>query len=133
MYKFKAISIKFNPIMILLFALLIFSGCKREMVNEIISETPPELSVIVYKGADKNVRISGASVKLYASEADRTNDQNLIFGTTTNDSGEAVFSKDNFRKGVLYVKVTKDAATVLAVTPYLLQNDGKTLFWVAQN
>lgn len=133
MYNLKIISIKFRPVIVLLVMLMGLSGCERKMVDEIISETPPELSVIVYKGTDKNVRVNAASVQLFASEADRTANQNVIATQSTNATGEAIFSKDKFRKGIMYVKVTKDASTILAATPYLLQNDGKTFFWVAQN
>lgn len=131
MYNLNLFSIKLNHTILLLFMAFLFGSCEREMTSEIISTTPPELHVIVYKGADKTVRLEGATVKLYATAADRTADQNLISSAVSNSAGEAVFTQDKFSKGTLYVSVTKDAVTVLATTPYLLQNDGKTLFWVS--
>lgn len=129
----RAISIikKYNHIAMLLLMVITFASCDREMENEIISVTPPELSVIVYNGTSNSDRAAGAVVRLYLSESDRAADIKMISTATTGANGEAIFTKDNFRKGILYLKVTKGAATVLAATPYLLQNDGKTLVWVA--
>lgn len=124
--------IKFNHVIVLVLITLFFSRCKREMNNEIISTTPPELHVIVYQGADKTVRVAAATVKLYASAEDRTADKNMISTAVTNTTGEAIFAEKDFRKGTLYLSVTKDGTTVVATTPYLLQNDGKTLFWVSK-
>jgi|GEM_PF-885494 len=131
MNKLESILKKYHHIGILLLFVITFSSCKREMENEIISITPPELSVIVYNGTNNNDRAAGAVVKLYLSESDRSADKNMISSATTNSAGEAVFTKDNFRKGIMYLTVTKGTSTTLAATPYLLQNDGKTLFWVA--
>lgn len=133
MHIIKLKAIKHNPILLLLLAVLFFGSCKREMINEIISETPPELSVIVYQGVDKNARVPGATVELFASEADRTAEQNMISSVVTDTKGEALFKKESFTKGELFVKVTKDGSATLATTPYLLQNDGKTIVWIAQN
>lgn len=130
MKNIVSISIKFR---VLLLMGLIFSSCERKMVNEILSETPPELSVVVYSGTDRNVRVTGAIVTIYATEADRTNGLNPISSSNTNAAGEANFAKANFRQGINYVKVTKDAKSALGATPYMLQNDGKTIFWVALN
>ena len=130
MFNLKYIP-KFPQFILLLLALFIFSSCEREMTNEIISTTPPELHVLVYKGADKTARVEGVSVKLYASAADRTANANVIATVITNNKGEAIFTQDKFRKGVMYISASKDATTVAAETPYLLQNDGKTTFGVS--
>ncbi|HEY1007018.1 MAG TPA: hypothetical protein VGD92_07550 [Sphingobacteriaceae bacterium] len=127
----RSICIKSPRLLVLLFAMLAFSSCEREMTNEIISTTPPELQVVVHQGADKTVRVEGATVQLYASEADRGAGTNIVSSAVTNSKGEAIFTQDKFRKGVMYVRVSKAAVTVDAATPYLLQNDGKTMFWVS--
>ena len=132
MYNLKLFSIKLNHRIVLLFMAVMFASCEREMTNEIISTTPPELHVIVHQGADKAVRVAGATVKLYATAEDRTADINVIASGVTNEKGEAIFMEKDFRKGTLYVAVTKDGTTALATTPYLLQNDGKTVFWVSK-
>ncbi len=130
MNRLESIIKNYNRIAILLLVVITFSSCERDMENEIISVTPPELSVIVYNGTNNNDRAAGAVVKLYLSESDRTADTKMVSTATTGTNGEAIFTKDNFRKGVLYLKVTKGASTALTTTPYLLQNDGKTLVWV---
>lgn len=127
----KLFSVTLKPLPLILFAGVLFASCEREMTNDIITVTPPELHVIVHQGADKASRVQGATVSLYATEADRTANTNPISSAVTNNKGEAVFIEKDFRKGELFVRVTKDAANVLAKTPYLLQNDGKTVFWVA--
>lgn len=128
-----SISKKFKCFVVLLLIASVFSSCEREMVDEIVSETPPELSVVVYTGTDMNTRVAAATVTLYATEEDRTSGQNPISSATTNTAGEANFAKANFRQGINYVSVTKDAKSALGATPYMLQNDGKTIFWVALN
>lgn len=130
MFNLKYIS-KLPQFILLLLAVFVFSSCEREMTNEIISTTPPELHVVVHLGADKTARVEGVSVKLYASAADRTANTNVIATAMTNNKGEAIFTQDKFRKGVMYISAAKDATTVTAATPYLLQNDGKTTFWVS--
>jgi hypothetical protein len=132
MYNLRIFSIKTSHTILLFLIALLFGSCEREMTTEIISTTPPELHVIVHKGADKTIRVEGATVKLFATAEDRTGDKNLISSAVTNSSGEAIFTQDKFRKGTLYLSATKDAVTILATTPYLLQNDGITLFWVSQ-
>lgn len=127
----KIFPMKFNCLLIMAVFTFLFSSCDRDMVEDVISITPPELHVIVHSGADKTVRVTGAEVKLYASVADRTAKQNVISTVITNSTGEAIFAEKDFRKGILYVSVTKNATTVVAATPYLLQNDGKTIFWVS--
>lgn len=132
MYNLKHFSINIQYRIILLFMAVLFAGCEREMTSDIISTTPPELHIIVHQGADKAARVAGATVKLYASAEDRTADINVISSSVTNDKGEAIFEEADFRKGILYVAVSKDGTTALATTPYLLQNDGKTIFWVSK-
>ena len=132
MYNLKLFSITIKQSILLLCCVLFFGSCEREMTTEIISTTPPELHVIVHKGADKTVRVEGATVKLYATAEDRTADKNLISSAVTNSAGEAIFTQDKFRKGTLFLSATKDTVTILATTPYLLQNDGITFFWVSQ-
>ncbi len=131
MYILKLFSVRLEQPLLLFFMAVIFSSCEREMTNEIISVTPPELHVIVHQGADKTKRVEGATVNLYQTAADRTANTNSISTAVTNNKGEAIFKETDFKKGELFVKVSKGAATVLAKTPYLLQNDGKTVFWVA--
>lgn len=132
MYNLKLFSIKLNRTLLLLFMALLVGSCERDMTNEIISTTPPELHIIVHQGADKAVRVEGATVKLYAIAEDRTADKNVISSAVTNNKGEAIFLEKDFRKGTLYVAASKDGTTALATTPYLLQNDGKTVFWVSK-
>lgn len=127
----KYFPVTLKQLLLILFAGVSFISCEREMVNEIVSVTPPELHVIVYQGTDKANRLEGATVSLYASDADRTANTNAISSTVTNNKGEAIFAEKDFRKGELFVKVAKAATVALAKTPYLLQNDGKTVFWVA--
>lgn len=109
------------------------SSCERDMEMDIVSMTPPELHVVVHHGADRNDRIEGVTVKVYASAAERTEGVNLIAQVVTNAKGEAVFTKDKFVKGINYLAISRGDETVSAETPYLLQNDGQTLFWVAMN
>lgn len=132
MYKLRLFSLIISQYTLLLSCALLLGSCKREMITDIISTTSPELHVIVHKGPDKTIRVADATIKLYATASDRAAGTNLISSALTNSAGEAVFTQDKFRKGTLYVSATKDAVTVLATTPYLLQNDGKTLFWVSQ-
>ena len=133
MTNWKYFSARIRYTLMCLLLIIACSSCEREMDNEIISITPPELQVVVHQGTDKNARIEGATVQVYASEKDRTEDKNLVAVAVTNNKGEAVFPEKDFRKGVNYLKVSKDGVTVLAATSYLLQNDGKTLFWVSKN
>src|SRR5687767_6733139 len=105
MYNLKLFSTRLNYSLILFFMAFLFAGCEREMTNEIISVTPPELHVIVHQGADKTVRLEGATVKLFATAADRTADANVIASSVTNNKGEAIFLEKDFRKGTLYVSV----------------------------
>lgn len=121
----------YKQLFLLFYLGVLFSSCEREMTNEIISITPPELHVIVHQGTDKANRVAGATVTLYATDADRTANTNSISTAVTNDKGEAIYTEKDFKKGELFIRVSKDAATVNAKTPYLLQNDGKTVFWVA--
>ncbi|MDX5418473.1 MAG: hypothetical protein LPK09_04595 [Hymenobacteraceae bacterium] len=130
-WKYIAKRIKYT--VICFFAILSLAGCERDMDNEIVSVTPPELHVVTHAGADKAQRIEGATVQVYASAADRTEGKNLVAVAMTNNKGEAVFAKNDFLKGVNYLSVSKNGTTVVAETPYLLQNDGKTLFWVSLN
>lgn len=132
MYNLKIFSIRLKTTLCLLFMGLLLGSCEREMTTEIISVTPPELHVIVHQGADKKVRVSGATVKLYATTADRTAEKNVIASAVTNNQGEAIFLEKDFRKGILHVAASKDGTTAVASTPYLLQNDGKTIFWVSK-
>lgn len=120
----------FKQLSLLFYLGVLLSSCERDMVNEIISVTLPELHVIVHQGTDKAKRVAGASVRLYATDADRTANTNSISTAVTNDKGEAIFAEKDFKKGELFIRVSKDAVTVNAKTPYLLQNDGKTIFWV---
>jgi hypothetical protein len=121
----------YKQLLLLFYLGVLFSSCEREMINEIISITPPELHVIVHQGTDKTIRVAGATVTLYATDADRTANTNSISTSVTNGKGEAIFTEKDFKKGELFIMVSKDATTVNAKTPYLLQNDGKTVFWVA--
>lgn len=133
MTNWKYFSTKIKYTIICFLVVLSLGSCEREMDNEIISITPPELHVVVHQGADKNARIEGATVQLFASAEDREEGKNLVAAAVTNHNGEAIFPQNDFRKGINFLAVSKDGATVLAATPYLLQNDGKTLFWVSKN
>ncbi|TPE44043.1 hypothetical protein [Pontibacter mangrovi] len=116
-----------------LLMLVSVSSCERDMDMDIVSVTPPELHVIVYNGTDTNDRVEGATVKVYASEENRTAGTNAVAEAVTDASGEAVFPKEKFVKGINYLTVSIDDVTLTAQTPYMLQNDGETLFWVAKN
>ncbi len=107
--------------------ILFFASCERDIVFEVISETPPELHVIV-KDADAN-KVSGAIVTVYKSADDRDNSSGQLASVTTNGDGKAVFTEDNLKEpGIFYLRVESNNLTALESTPYLLLNDGHTYF-----
>ncbi|WP_242923160.1 hypothetical protein [Pontibacter liquoris] len=133
MNSYKSFFTKISHMLMAFLMLLSVSSCERDMDEEIISITPPELHVVVHNGTDRNARVEGATVKVYASEQDRAGELNLVAQAITDAKGEAVFGKDKFVKGVNYLTISIADVTLTAQTPYMLQNDGETLFWVSKN
>ena len=114
----------------MLFVFALFS-CERTYETEIKTNTPPELHVIA-QNPDGDP-IDGASVNLYSSEEDYTNDTNVLSSKTTDGDGKAIFTESDLADpGVYYVRATSGALNNDAsetATPYLLLNDGHTYFY----
>ncbi len=113
-----------------LFAILallasITTSCERQLEFETISITDPALEVQVEGAAQGNTypKIEGAVVEVLDS-----NGQSLATGTT-NASGRVVFTQATLgKKGTFTVRAQKDGLVGEGTTPYLLLNDGVTLF-----
>ncbi len=127
----KSSSTKIIKNLSLIFLSVFFISCDREVDEEIISVTPPELHVIVYLGEDDSARITGSEVILYNTEEDRTNGINEISRALTDSNGVAIFAENDFKRGVLYISASKESVIGQSTTPYLLQNDGKTYVWIS--
>jgi hypothetical protein len=114
---------------IVFFTLLVLGfiavSCDREIEFPTTSVTDPALEVQVEGPLTNNAypKIEGATVSLYSS------DNTLLATGTTDSDGHVTFTKDQLKeKGVFTVTATKGALTNTATTPYLLLNDGVTLF-----
>ncbi len=103
------------------------SACDRDLEFETISVTGPALEVQV-EGAAVNgsyPKIEGATVTLSNSAG-----QSLATATT-NAAGRVIFTKEQLKeKGTFTVTAQKEALAGQGTTPYLLLNDGVTLFVV---
>lgn len=103
----------------------IATSCERELEFETISVTEPALEVQVEGVAQGNTfpKIEGAAVEVLDS-----NGQSLATGTT-NAKGRVVFTEAMLgQKGTFTVRAQKDGLVGEGTTPYLLLNDGVTLF-----
>lgn len=124
---------------VLAFAALLFSSCDRSGVFETNPTVIPwNFCVSVFSDDNHTVPVSGADVKIFTSEDNRTNGVVFLSGTT-NDKGEVLFSLSDFDKdkkgaeackGNYYLKVTKGALVAEETTNYLLMNSGTTYHWV---
>ena len=120
-----------NLIYLFLLVTLAFSGCDRVFENDVLSETPPELHVIV--DDSDNEKVQGADVTLFGNQEDYDNKANALISKTTDQDGKAVFTKTELAEpGIFFVHVEKDGITnehTSVQTKYLLLNDGHTLFF----
>lgn len=117
-----------NIIILAFFILgLITTSCDRNIEFSAISVTDPALEVQVEGPMVNNAypKISGATVNLLSSN-------NTLLSTKMTDSnGHVTFSKTELKeKGIFTITVSKDALSKTANTPYMLLNDGVTLFTV---
>lgn len=100
-------------------------SCNRDIEFPTINVTPPSLQVQVEGPLTNNAypKIEGATVTLYSG------DNTLLATGTTDSQGHVTFTKEQMKeKGVFTVTATKGALSKTANTPYLLLNDGVTLF-----
>ena len=106
-------------------ASLLSQACERDLAFETISITDPGLEVQVEGIAEGTnyPKIEGAMVEVLNSAG-----QSLATATT-NANGRVLFTQEQLKeKGVFTVKAQKDALSGEGTTPYLLLNDGVTLF-----
>lgn len=115
------------PTLALLLAVLLVAGCDRAFTPDIESQTPPELHVFV-RDADARI-VTGATVSLYRTEADRDAGANAFHSGTTDATGKLVATEQQIgQPGVVYVSASKDGLSGQGATPYLLLTDGVTYF-----
>lgn len=125
-------------IFVLLFALLPVSCDRSGIWEEFQKDIDWNLCVVAVEDENHTKPISGATVEIYKSEADRTN--GVVFLSKTTDSkGEALFTLAEFDKegkgaealkGNYYLKITSGALIKEETTRYLLMNSGTTYHWV---
>ncbi len=104
---------------------ILASGCERDLEFETISLTEPALEVQVEGVAEgtNHPKIEGATVEVLNSAG-----QSLAVATT-NANGRVLFTKEQLNeKGIFTVRAQKDALSGEGITPYMLLNDGVTLF-----
>ena len=125
-------------IFVLLFVLLPVSCDRSGVYEEFQQDIDWNLCVVAVEDDNMTQPISGATVEIYKSSADR--DNGIVFLSRTTDSkGEAFFSFADFSKGSTdidalkgnyYLKVTSGDLTKSETTRYLLMNSGTTYHWV---
>ena len=125
-------------IVVLLLALLPVSCDRSGIFEEFQQEIPWNFCVVAVSDDNRTQPISGATVEIYKSSADR--DNGVVFLSKTTDSkGEALFTFDEFNKdgkgaealkGNYYLKVTSGTLPKEETTLYLLINSGTTYHWV---
>ena len=125
-------------LLVLFFALLPVSCDRSGIWEEFQQEIDWNLCVVTVADENHTEPISGATVEIYKSEADRNN--GVVFLSKSTDSkGEALFTlaefdKDNkgaeALKGNYYLKVTSGSKVAEETTRYLLMNGGTTYHWV---
>ena len=122
-----------------LLALLPISCDRSGVWEEFQGNIPWGLCVVAVADENHTEPISGATVEIYKTEADRDNGSNVYLTKQTNGKGEALFTLEEFDKshqgaeqlqGNYYLKVTKGNTTAVATTRYLLMNSGTTYHWV---
>ncbi|MBN1986303.1 MAG: hypothetical protein JW761_08365 [Prolixibacteraceae bacterium] len=105
--------------------ILFFASCERDLVFDTISVTPPELHVLV-SDPDGN-KLSGATVTIYKSADNATNNTDAIATVSTDTDGKAVFTEEELKEpGIFFVKAETNDISVIKETPYMLLNDGHT-------
>lgn len=111
--------------------LFVFSACERELENDILTETPPELHVIV-RDSDNN-RVDGVQVKLFNNSENFESLSGAIASKTTGSDGKAIFTEQDLGSpGIFFIDARKGDMTNAASTtqtPYILLNDGQTYFY----
>ena len=125
-------------IFVLLFALLPVSCDRSGIYEEFQKDVDWNLCVVAVSDDNHTQPISGATVEVYKSSADRENGV-VFLSKTTDAKGEALFTFADFDKdgkgaeslkGNYYLKVTSGDLTVNETTRYLLFNSGTTYHWV---
>lgn len=115
-----------NLIFITLFVFgLVAVSCDRDIEFPTVSVTDPALQVQVEGPVNNNTypKIEGVTVTLYSS------DNTLLATGTTDSEGHVTFAKGKLKEeGIFTVTATKGSLSKTATTPYLLLNDGVTLF-----
>jgi len=104
---------------------ILTTSCERELEFETISVTEPALEVQVEGPAEGTTypKIEGATVEVLNSAG-----QSLATATT-DAKGRVLFTKAQLKeKGTFTVKAQKENLAGEGTTPYLLLNDGVTLF-----
>lgn len=110
-----------------IFAILtiLTTSCERDLDFETISVTEPALEVQVEGPAQGTTypKIEGATVEVLNSAG-----QSLATATT-GANGRVLFTKEQLKeKGTFTVRAEKESMAGEGTTPYLLLNDGVTLF-----
>lgn len=118
-----------STLSILLLTAVLVTGCDRAFTPDIDSETPPELHVFV-RNADGDA-VSGATVNLFRTAADRDAGTSAIHTGTTDSQGKVVATAaDLGQPGVVYVSASSGEMSGEGATPYLLLTDGITYYYV---
>src|SRR5687768_221783 len=96
---------------VLLITITVFAACTKNGEKvDIIKTTPPEFRVVVVTDDNNTEKVAGATVSVYKTQEDLTNNTNVFLTKSTDDKGEAAFTKDELKdKGIYYVKAEKDA------------------------
>ncbi|WP_353125404.1 hypothetical protein [Parapedobacter pyrenivorans] len=104
---------------------ILSQACERDLAFETLSITAPALEVQIEGVAQgtEYPKIDGATVEVLNSAG-----QSLATATT-DAKGRVLFTGEQLKeKGVFTVIAQKDALSGEGTTPYLLLNDGVTLF-----
>lgn len=125
-------------IFVLLFALLPVSCDRSGIWEELKQDIDWNFCVVAVGDENYTQPISGATVEIYKSSADRENGV-VFLSKTTDAKGEALFTLSDFDKegkgaetlkGNYYLKVTSGSKVKEETTRYLLFNSGTTYHWV---
>ena len=111
----------------LFIAALSFTACDREIEQEIIDITPPELHVFIEDGSGSAV--ANATVNIYNTEENLNNSTDPVITKNADDEGKVIATGDELGgPGVFYLRAESGSQSGTGATPYLLLNDGHTRF-----
>ncbi len=80
----------------LIAVLIVISSCKEENKNDVVTPIhTASLQIIVFKNDTNNILkpLTDVSIFLYLTDNDRTNNENIKYMGTVNDSGKISFNK----------------------------------------